>query len=104
MSTLDEYGGHANPTETRLKRGDTRGQIDGVLQQFDVLPSSVDRFIFKYISLYLLGLFVPGELFLSQSQSSSSSSRWRRSSGGKLPECPCKPEKTPPQRYSDDLL
>jgi len=64
MSTLDEYGGHVNPTETRLKRGDTRGQIDSVLQQFDVLPSSVDRFIFKYISLYLLGLFVPGELFL----------------------------------------
>ena len=64
MSTPDEYGGHANPAETRLKREDTQGQIDSVLQHFDVLPSSVDRFIFKYISLYLIGLFVPGELFL----------------------------------------
>jgi hypothetical protein len=64
MSTLDEYGGHGNPAETLLKREDTRGQIDSVLQHFDVLPVSIDRFIFKYISLYLIGLFVPGELFL----------------------------------------
>jgi hypothetical protein len=36
-------------------------QLDGVLQQFDVLPSRFDRLVLKYIYIYLLGL-----LFLAQ--------------------------------------
>ncbi len=57
MSTLGEHTGHGNPTETSLQREDTKEQIDGLLQHFDVLPSTLDRFIFKYIYVYLIGLF-----------------------------------------------
>jgi hypothetical protein len=62
MSTLSEYTGNGNPTATSLQPKDTTEQIDDILQQFDVLPSRFDRFLFKYIYVYLLGLFVPAQL------------------------------------------
>ena len=62
MSTLSEYAGNGNPTATSLQREETRAQLDGVLQHFDVLPSKFDRFLFKYIYVYLLGLFFLVEL------------------------------------------
>jgi len=62
MSTLSEHTGNGNPPATHLQPKDTKEQIDSVLQHFDVLPSSFDRFLFKYIYVYLLGLFVPAEL------------------------------------------
>ncbi|GAC1647443.1 MAG: hypothetical protein NVS4B12_15230 [Ktedonobacteraceae bacterium] len=62
MSTLSEHPGSGNPTETRLPREDAKAQIDGILQHFDILPSKLERFIFKYIYIYLLGLFFPTEL------------------------------------------
>src|SRR2546430_11150928 len=37
-------------------------QIDGLLQHFDVLPSRFDRFLFRYIYVYLLGLFFLAQL------------------------------------------
>jgi hypothetical protein len=43
MSTLSEHTGNGNPTATSLQREDTKEQIDGVLQHFDVLPSRFDR-------------------------------------------------------------
>src|SRR5258708_12336106 len=64
MSTLSEDTGNGTPMETRLQREETNEQIYGLLQQFDVLPSRFDRVIFKYISVYLLGLFFPSELLL----------------------------------------
>src|SRR5437773_8124361 len=65
MSTLSERTGNGNPTATSLQPKDTKEQLDGVLQQFDVLPSRFDRVIFKYIYVYLIGLFVLGELLIN---------------------------------------
>jgi hypothetical protein len=62
MSTLSEHTGNGNPPATRLQREDTKEHIDGVLQHFDVLPSRFDRFLFKYIYVYLIGLFFLDEL------------------------------------------
>jgi hypothetical protein len=62
MSTLSEHTGNGNLTETRLQREYTKGQIDGILRHFDLLPSRFDRVIFKYIYVYLIGLFVPAGL------------------------------------------
>jgi hypothetical protein len=64
MSTLSEHPGNGAPTKTSLQREETKEQIDGMLQQFDVLSSRFDRFIFKYISVYLLGLFFPSAMLL----------------------------------------
>ncbi|HEX9135093.1 MAG TPA: hypothetical protein VF844_22635 [Ktedonobacteraceae bacterium] len=61
MSTLGEHTGNGKPTATSLQRVHTKEQLDGVLQQFDVLPSRFDRFLFKYIYVYMFGL-----LFLAQ--------------------------------------
>jgi hypothetical protein len=52
MSTLSKHTGNGNPTATSLQPKDTKEQIDGVLQRFDVLPSRFDRFLFKYIYVY----------------------------------------------------
>ena len=57
MSLLSEHKGNENPTETSLQPEDTKEQICGILQHFDVLPSKLDRFIFKYIYVYLISLF-----------------------------------------------
>jgi hypothetical protein len=62
MSTLRKHTGNENPTATSLQQEETKEQIDGVLQQFDVLPSRFDRFLLKYIYVYLLGLLFLGEL------------------------------------------
>ncbi len=62
MSALSEHTGNGNPTATSLQRVETKEQLDGVLQQFDVLPSRFDRFLFKYIYVYLIGLFFPAEV------------------------------------------
>src|SRR5260370_34877766 len=64
MSTPGEHKGNGTLTETSLQREDTKAQINGILQHFDVLPSRFDRFIFKYIYVYLIGLFFPSELLL----------------------------------------
>jgi hypothetical protein len=57
MSTLGEHKGNGNLTEARLQRKDTKAQMNGIPQHFDVLPSRFDRFIFKYIYVYMIGLF-----------------------------------------------
>jgi len=62
MSTLWKHTGNGHPTATSLQPKETKAQIDGVLQQFDVLPSRFDRFLFKYLYVYLLGLFFLVEL------------------------------------------
>jgi hypothetical protein len=62
MSTLSKHTGNGNPRATSQQPKDTKEQIAGVLQQFDVLPSRFDRVIFKYIYVYLIGLFVPVQL------------------------------------------
>src|SRR5437588_8390411 len=64
MSTLNEHTGNGSSTETRLQREDIKERIDGVLQHFDVLPSRFDRFIFRYIYLYLICLLLPGVLLI----------------------------------------
>jgi|SRR5579884_1688626 len=62
MGKLSEHTGNGTPTKQALLREETTEHIDGLLQQCDVLSSRFDRAIFKYISVYLLGL-----LFLSES-------------------------------------
>jgi hypothetical protein len=62
MSTRSSHTGNGNPTARSLQREETKAQLDGILQQFDVLPSRFDRFIFKYIYVYLIGLFIPAQL------------------------------------------
>src|SRR5438876_331688 len=64
MSTLSEHAGNGNPTAISLQREDTKEQIYGVLQHFDVLPSRFDRFIFRYYYIYLIGLLFLGELLI----------------------------------------
>src|SRR5438105_11920831 len=64
MSTLSEHTGNGTPTETSLTPEETKAQIYAMLQQFDVLTSRFDRVVFKYISVYLLGLCFPSELLL----------------------------------------
>lgn len=64
MSTLGEHKGNGNLTETSRQREETTAYMSSVLQHFDILASKRDRFIFKYIYVYLIGLFVPGELLL----------------------------------------
>ncbi len=64
MSTLSEHTGNGSPTETSLQREETKEQIDGLLQHFDVLPSKLDQFIFKHIYIFLIGLFFPIELLI----------------------------------------
>ena len=62
MSTLGEHNGNGDPTETSLLPKDAKEKVDGVLLNFDVLPSRFDRFLFKYIYVYLIGLYLPAEL------------------------------------------
>ncbi len=62
MSTLSEYTGNGNPPATSQQPEETKAQLDGVLQQFDVLPTRFDRVLFQYIYVYLLGLFFLAEL------------------------------------------
>ena len=62
MSTLSEHTGNGKPTATRLQREDTKEQIDGILQHFDVLPSKLDRFIFRYIYVFMIGIYLLSEL------------------------------------------
>src|SRR5579863_6446745 len=64
MSTLGEHKGNGNLTETSRQREERTAQMNGVLQHFDILPSRCDRFIFKYIYVYLIGLFVPSEVLV----------------------------------------
>ena len=62
MSMLGEHTGNGNPTATRLQREDTKEQIDGILQHFDVLPSKLDRCIFRYIYVFIIGIYLLSEL------------------------------------------
>ncbi len=62
MSTLNEHTGNGNSPATSRQSKQTKTQIDGVLQQFDVLPSRFDRLLFKYIYVYLLGFFFLAQL------------------------------------------
>ena len=62
MSMLSEHTGNGNPTEPSLQLEDTKEQIDGILQQFDVLSSKLDRFIFRYIYVFMVGIYLLSEL------------------------------------------
>jgi len=62
MSTLSEHTGKGNPTATGLPGEDAKAQIDGILQHFDVLPSKLERIIFRYISVFIIGIYVLSEL------------------------------------------
>ena len=62
MSILSKHTGNGTPTESSLQREETKEQLDGVLQQFDVLPSRFDRLLFKYIYVYMIGLLFVAQL------------------------------------------
>ena len=64
MGTLSEHTGKGNPIELSRQREETKERMYSVLQQFEVLPSRFDRFLFQYIYVYLLGLFFLGQLLL----------------------------------------
>jgi hypothetical protein len=57
MSTLGEHTGNENPTEAHLQQEGTKAQLHDLPRHFDVLPSRFDRFIFKYIYIYMISLF-----------------------------------------------
>ena len=61
MGTLGEYQGKRNLTDTSLSPEDTKAQIAGLLQHFDVLPSQSNRFIFRYIYVCMIGLYLLSE-------------------------------------------
>jgi hypothetical protein len=48
MCTSNEQKGNGNPTETSQQLEDVKEKNYGVPQNFDVLTSGFDRFIFKY--------------------------------------------------------
>lgn len=62
MSTFSEHTENENPKETRLQREDTIVQMYVVLKHFDLLPSKLDRLIFKYNYVYLISLLFLAEL------------------------------------------
>ena len=68
MSTLSEHTGNGNPPATSLQQVVTKEQLDGVLQHFDVLPSGFDRFLFKYIYVYLIGLLFLAQFYIPSGQ------------------------------------
>src|SRR5260370_32582013 len=61
MGTMGEYQGKRNLTDTSLPPEDTKAQIAGILQHFDVLPSQSNRFIFRYIYVCMIGLYLLSE-------------------------------------------
>jgi hypothetical protein len=58
MGTLGEYQEKRNLTDTSLPPEDTKAQIAGILQHFDVLPSQSNRVIFRYIYVCMIGLYL----------------------------------------------
>ena len=64
MSTLSEQPGNGNPIAKSLQRVQIKEQLDGLLQQFDMLPARFDRLVFQYIYVYLLGLLFLAQLLL----------------------------------------
>jgi hypothetical protein len=64
MGTLSEYAGNGNSPETSQHLADPLERIDGLLEHFAVLPSGLDRFLFKYIYVLLIGNFFLGELLV----------------------------------------
>ncbi len=62
MSTQSPQPGNGNSPAPSQQPKQTKAQLDVLLQEFDVLPSRVDRVLFQYSYLYLLGLFFLTEL------------------------------------------
>lgn len=62
MGTLSEYTGNGHPIKSSRQPEETKARIESILQQFEVLPTRFDRLLFKYIYVYVLGLFVLGDL------------------------------------------
>ena len=71
MGRLREYTGNANPPAASRQREEIKAQLDGVLQQFDVVASPFDRLLFKYICVYMLSLLVLAQVLLILSLLSS---------------------------------
>lgn len=63
MSTLGERKSNESSIETGMQLGDTKRQIDSILQQFDIFTSRFDKFMLKYIPIYLISLLF-GELLI----------------------------------------
>ena len=61
MGMLSEYIGNGNPPAASRQREEIKAQLDGILRQFDVLPSPFDRLLFKYICAYMLSLLCLAE-------------------------------------------
>ena len=62
MGTLSEYTGNGHPTASSRQSEETKAQLESTLQQFEILPTRFDRVLFQYLSVYVLGLFVLGDL------------------------------------------
>jgi hypothetical protein len=64
MSIQNEHPAKGNATDSSLLSEDSAATIHKVLQDFDVLPSKVEKHIFKYGYLYFIGFYF---LFVLQS-------------------------------------
>ncbi len=73
MSTLSEHTEDGNSAAISQQLTDTKEQIYGLLQNFDVLPSRFDRCIFNYIYVYVLGLYFLSDLLFLLTRLSISS-------------------------------
>ncbi len=77
-TTLSEPPTSGNAIEARPQPEETVAQIDGVLHNFNVLSSKVEKHIFRYAYLYLFGLLllyivfaVVGSVFLGYTKNIS---------------------------------
>src|SRR5437868_2740542 len=64
MSTLSEHTGKGNPIATGRPGEDAKAQMDGILQHFDILPSKLERIIFRYLYAFIIGIYVLSEFLL----------------------------------------
>lgn len=64
MSTTSEHLGNGNPKETSTLQEHTKEQIFDILQNFDSKTPKFERLIFRYIYIYLIGLFIPAEILI----------------------------------------
>jgi hypothetical protein len=74
MSALNGHPGDENPAELSQRKADTKERIYAILQDFEVLPSRFERYIFKHIYIYVLGLYFVAELILLLDRLNTSSS------------------------------
>jgi hypothetical protein len=58
MGPLNEHQSNKNKTEANVQPDDNTIKIDKILQNFDILSSKIEKHLFRYNYLYLIGFFL----------------------------------------------